>query len=144
MPLRAVITVFIILCIPNATFSKQRTLEISGLKVYSEEKLFSHLDLERFEQGTMSGKDVINAVISFYSSRGYTLVKVYVIEDSESVLKIYVDEGALGKIIFLSMDDFTTLYLKLVFKLRNKVFNYRAVEENIAKLKKGKRWKYIT
>ncbi len=144
MSLRVVITVFLILCLPIASFSKERTLEISGLKIYSEDHLFSLLGLERFEQGSMSGKDVVNAIISFYGMSGYSLVKVYVIEDSESSLKIYIDEGALGKIIFLRMDDFTTLYLKLVFKLKHKIFNHQAVEENIAKLKKGKRWKYIT
>jgi hypothetical protein len=144
MPKLAVISLLIIICFPIASSSKERTLEISGLKIYSEEQLYDLLNLERFELGRMTAKEVIDAIVSFYSGSGYTLVKVYIIEDTDSSLKIYVDEGALGKIIFLSMDDFTTLYLKIVFKLKNKVFNYYAVEENIEKLKKGKRWKYIT
>ncbi len=144
MPKLAAISFLIILCLPLAFSSKLRTLEISGLKIYTEDHIYELLDLERFERGRITSKEVIDAIVSFYSASGFTLVKVYVIEDTDSSLKIYVDEGALGKIIFLNMDDFTTLYLKIVFKLKNKVFNYYSVEENIEKLKKGKRWKYIT
>ncbi len=144
MAQRAAISLIIILCLPLASFPDQRTLEISGLKIYSEDQLYNLLNLERYERGRMTSKEVTDAIISFYSGSGYTLVKVYLIEETDSSLRLYVDEGALGKIIFLNMDDFTTLYLKIVFKLKNKIFNYYAVEENIEKLKKGKRWKYIT
>ncbi len=140
----AAISFFIIICFPLASFSQQRTLEISGLKIYTEDELYSMLKLDRFERARMTSKQVVDEIISFYSTSGYTLVKVYVIENTESSLKIYVDEGALGKIIFLNMDDFSTLYLKIIFKLKNKIFNINSVEKNIEKLKKGKRWKYIT
>lgn len=144
MAKRAAISLLIFLCLPHASLPNQRTLEISGLKIYTEDQLYSLLNLERYERGRMTSKEVTDAIISFYSGSGYTLVKVYLIEETDSFLKIYVDEGALGKIIFLNMDDFTTLYLKIVFKLKNKIFNYYAVEENIEKLKRGKRWKYVT
>ncbi len=66
------------------------------------------------------------------------------IEKTDASLEIYVDEGALGKIIFLNMDDFTTIYLKITFRFKNKIFNIKTITENIRKLKKGKRWKEIT
>src|SRR4030042_1170124 len=125
-------------------FPQQRTLEISGLRNYTENELFEILNLNRYEEGTMTAKEVADTIITFYSEKGFSLVKVYVIENSETVLKIYVDEGALGKIIFLNMDDFSTIYLKIVFWFKNKIFNVNTVNENIEKLKKGKRWKEIT
>ena len=36
------------------------------------------------------------------------------------------------------------IYLKIAFRLKNKIFNIKTVTENIEKLKKGKRWKNIT
>lgn len=136
--------IIVIFLFSSSSYSNHRFLEISGLKIYSEEQLYTLLRLDRFERGAMTSQDVINAIISFYSLNGYTLVKVYIIDDSTASLRIYVDEGALGKIIFLNMDDFTTLYLKVVFRLKHKVFNYYSVVDNVEKLKKGKRWKYVT
>jgi hypothetical protein len=140
----AVILILLVIFLPINSYSQQRTLEISGLKIYTEDELFSLLNLEEYEKGKMSAKEVTDSLIAFYSSNGFTLVKIYVVENSDIALKIYIDEGALGKIIFLNMDDFTTLYFKISFRLKHKIFNYYAVQEKLDKLKTGKRWKDIT
>lgn len=139
----AIIT-FLVLFLSSASHSSQRALSISGLRIYTEEELFDLLDLARYEDDRMSAREVTDSLTAFYSAKGYTLVKIYIIEKTDTILKIYINEGALGKIIFLNMDDFTTLYLKVAFRLKNKIFNYNTVQSNIEKLKKGKRWKNIT
>jgi hypothetical protein len=139
----ALLIVFLLFLSANA-YPQQRTLEISGLRNYTEDELFDNLNLQRYEDGSMSAKEVVDTIVSYYNGLGYTLVKVYVIENTEKSLEIYVDEGVLGKIIFLHMDDFTLIYLKVAFRLKNKIFNIKTVTENIEKLKKGKRWKDIT
>lgn len=144
MPRHAAILTLLVLFVSIDSYSNQRTLEITGLRIYTEYELFDLLHLERYEEGRMTAKEVTDSLTAFYSANGYTLIKIYVIENTDSVLKIYINEGALGKIIFLNMDDFTTLYLKIVFRLKNKIFNYKTVQSNIDKLKKGKRWKDIT
>ncbi len=144
MPQTPIIASFLILLfIPCHTFSRQRTLEISGLKIYTEDELIDILKLDLYEEGGMTAKEVIDSIVAFYSNNGYTLIKIYVIENSNTALRIYVDEGALGKIIFYSMDDFTTIFLKITFRLRHKIFNKYAVEENVSKLKKMRSWKQI-
>jgi hypothetical protein len=144
MPKPAVILFIFFILLSANSYSQQRTLEISGLKIYTEDELFSLLNLEEYEKGRMSAKEVTDSLIAFYASNGFTIVKIYVIENSDAVLKIYIDEGALGKIIFLNMDDFTTLYLKIAFRLKHKIFNYYEIQEKLDKLKQGSRWKDIT
>ena len=140
----AVILILFFIFFSTNSYSQHRILEISGLKIYTEDELFSLLNLEEYEKGKMSAKEVTDSLIAFYSSNGFTLVKIYVIENTDTALKIHIDEGALGKIIFLNMDDFTTLYLKIAFRIKYKIFNYYDVQEELEKLKKGKRWKDIT
>ena len=144
MPKRNALLIVLLLFLSVNAYSQERSLEISGLRNYTEDELFDQLDLQRYENGTMSAKEVVDTIVRFYNDLGYTLVKVYVIENTETSLNIYVDEGVLGKIIFLHMDDFTLIYLKVAFRLKNKIFNVKTVTENIEKLKKGKRWKQIT
>ena len=141
---RNALIIVLLLFISINAHSQQRSLQISGLRNFTEDELFDTLNLHRYEDGTMSAMEVVDSIVSFYGSSGYTLVKVYVVEKTDTSLEIYVDEGALGKIIFLNMDDFTTIYLKIAFRLKNKIFNIKTVTENIKKLKKGKRWKDIT
>ncbi len=136
--------IFIALLFPGEPGPQERALEITGLRIYSEEELVDILGLHRFETNEITAKEAIDSIIAFYSDRGYTLIKVYVIENSETMLKLYIDEGSLGKIIFLNMDDFTTIYLQITFRLKNKIFNINTVNENIEKLKGGRRWKNIT
>jgi hypothetical protein len=133
----------LLLFFPAAGFPNQRTLEISGLKMYSQEELTGLLNLDRYENGLMPAKEVIDAIVAFYSNTGFTLMKVYVIENFEKTLNIYVDEGSLEKIIFLNIDDFTSIYLRIVFRIKHKIFNIFTVNENIEKLRKSPRFKDI-
>jgi hypothetical protein len=135
------LSLIVFLSLPLSSLPLQRTLTISGLKIYTEEELRAILNLDRYEKNEMSAKQVIDTIVAFYSNNGFTLVKVYVIENPEKRLSIYIDEGALGKIIFLNIDDFTTIYLKIVFKLKHKIFNVYTVRENIEKLRKSARFK---
>lgn len=140
----AAILTFLVLLSTADSYSSQRTLEISGLRIYTEYELFNKLGLARYEEGFTSAKEVTDSLTAFYSANGYTIVKIYVIENTDTTLKLYINEGALGKIIFLSMDDFTTLYLKIIFRLKHKIFNYNTVRANIEKLKRSKRFKNIS
>jgi hemolysin activation/secretion protein len=135
------LSLIVFLSLPVSSFPLQRTLKISGLKIYSEEELKAILNLDRYKKNEMSAKQVIDSIVAFYSNNGFTLVKVYVIKNSRKELSIYVDEGALGKIIFLNIDDFTTIYLKIVFKLKDKIFNVYTVRENIETLRRSSRFK---
>src|SRR5271157_7732 len=133
----------LILVFPSPGMPIQKTLEILGLKMYSQEELTALLDLDRYTNNKMKAREVIDSIVAFYGENGFTLVKVYSIENSDKALRIYVDEGALGKVIFLNIDDFTSIYLKMTFSLKNKIFNIFTVRENIAKLRKSARFKDI-
>lgn len=137
------ITISLLFVFSFSALSQQRSLEIKGTKNYTEDELIEQLGLDAFERGRMDSKEVINAITSFYSQNGYTLLKIYIIEHTDEKLSLYIDEGALDKIVFLNMDDFSTIYLMFAFRLKNKIFNIKTIEKNIEKLRKFRPWKNI-
>ncbi len=133
---------FLIILIPSLGAAPvKKVLEISGLKMYSQGELRALLNLDRFANNKIQASEVIDSIVSFYGENGFTLAKVYVIENSGKALRLYVDEGTLGKIIFLNIDDFTSIYLRITFALKNNIFNIYTVQEYIDKRKKSQRFR---
>ena len=90
---RNILLIVLLLLITITAYPQQRSLQISGLRNYTEDELFEALNLYRYEDGVMSAKEVVDSIISFYGTSGYTLIKVYVIEKTDTSLEIFVDEG---------------------------------------------------
>ena len=139
-----IITLFILLFNSDMLLPGHRTLEISGLKIYKEKELVDLLNLHHYTNGRMPPRKVINSIKHFYKVRGYTIVNVSIIEKSKTSLKLYIDEGRLGKIIFRNIDDFLTLYLKTRFILDYKIFNVYEADRLIDKFKKQLGWRNMS
>ncbi len=145
MPLRTA-TCFVlagILLYAGRVDAQNRHLRILGTKIYSETELMDTLNLQRFYYGMMTGEKVIETVTEFYQARGYTLALVYTVADTDSELTLFVDEGRIGKIIFFNMDDLTTIYLKIRFQLKEKIYNTEQIQDNVEKLKRAHGWNNI-
>ena len=88
---RNILLIVLLLLITITAYPQQRSLQISGLRNYTEDELFEALNLYRYEDGVMSAKEVVDSIISFYGTSGYTLIKVYVIEKTDTSLEIFVN-----------------------------------------------------
>jgi hemolysin activation/secretion protein len=114
-----------------------KKLTIKGLKLFSEKELYSHLQLNRFEEGKIPLAQVIISIEKFYKLRNYPLVKVYAADvrtSSEYVL--FVDEGRIGKIIVHNLNNYYSLKFKQQVKIPERIYNPVVVEQNLYNLKK--------
>jgi hypothetical protein len=116
-----------------------KDIEISGLRIfriYNEEFLVNRFKLNRLKRGGDHFKRIAKEINAFYHRRGYILANTYLIEESDSILRIHIDEGRLGKIIIRRLNSIDTLKIKYDFKLKYKVYNKYAVERELGRLKK--------
>lgn len=65
-------------------------------------------------------------------------------ENNDDMLKLYVDEGIIGKIIIRNVNDFDLLRVKIKFKLKKNVYNTEDIEKNVQMLKKDMGFKQVS
>ncbi|HDP79466.1 MAG TPA: hypothetical protein ENN21_01340 [Spirochaetes bacterium] len=118
----------------------EKNLLISGLKIYSRTALIKELKLNTLKPGKWHFPAVALAVNSFYQKQGYLLVKTYLIEENDRELKIYVDEGRLGRIIFKDQNTIGTLRMRYEFHLPYKIYHKPSVEEEEKRIAKKYRY----
>ena len=111
-------------------------LKISGLKIYSEKQLLGILRLSRYLGTRQQAGKTVRAISNFYMKNGYTLARIYILENSRKRLNIFVDEGRLGRIVFPGLDELDLIRVKTSFLLEKKIFNINTMRENIYLLKK--------
>ncbi len=151
MPYRFLIS-FLILSIVVSLFAQpqKRELQIIGLKIFNEKALFKTLELERYENYEIDEKTVIDLIERFYQKLGFTLVTIYIKEQNDEFLSLYVDEGRLGKIILKNLDDIGTLWMRyynfkiIPFSKRDRIFNIHNIEKKIQILKEKRGYKGTT
>ena len=136
----AFLTAILFFFLTTDSFSAQRSLKISGLKIYTEEDLVRLLDLKRYETYDMSAEAVIYYIRSFYKEQGYAIAEIYIIEKTDALLSIYVDEGRLNKILYLNLDDVNTLWTRWKFGLKKNIYNEKILRENCEALKKRRKY----
>jgi len=136
----ALLTAILFFFLTTDSFSAQRSLKISGLKIYTEEGLVRLLDLKRYETYDMSAEAVIYYIRSFYREQGYAIAEIYIIEKTDELLSLYVDEGRLNKILYLNLDDVNTLWTRWKFGLKKNIYNEKILRENCEALKKRRKY----
>ncbi len=117
--------------LPDA--SARRSVKIDGLKIYTQDYLIKKLRLGRGK--SLPAYTVIRMINNFYKSKGYSLVRTYVVKDTGRELSLYVDEGRLGKIVFHKMNTLKLVMVRYSFDLKANVFNRNKVRRQMAQLK---------
>ncbi|MBN1532693.1 MAG: hypothetical protein JXA20_08530 [Spirochaetes bacterium] len=116
-------------------YPQHRQLEIAGLRVHTDTELYDRLSLWRFSSGEITPAKVIQDIENLYKSEGYPLIKTYVVENNKRLLKLFIDEGRIGKILFLKTDTISLLWLRYKFKLKGRVFHLPSMENNMKYLR---------
>lgn len=120
-----------------------KKVELQGLKIHSEKTLINDLKLYQLEKERWHFLQVARQINTYYYKKGYILVKTYLIEETGSRLKVFVDEGRLGKIIFNDLDSLNTLKMRYEFRLPGKIYNKYTVDEQAERIRKKYRYKKI-
>ncbi|MDY6934549.1 MAG: hypothetical protein SVZ03_10055 [Spirochaetota bacterium] len=113
------------------------------MKIYSQEYILEYLNLKKISVDRERYKSVSKSILEFYKKRGYTLVKTHLIEETKHSLKIIIDEGRLGKIVFHRLSSIKTIIMRQEFNLKHKIYNKYAVERETNRLKKKYGYKDI-
>ncbi len=69
MPRYAATLILMALLFRGEVATRDRSLEITGLRMYTEYELIEMLDLQRFETGAITAKEAIDSIVSFYRVR---------------------------------------------------------------------------
>ncbi len=111
-----------------------KEIEIRGLIIHSEQYLIKYLNIRNLPKGKKHFESIANKLNKFYHEGGYTIAKTYLIEETSDKLKIFMDEGRLGRIVFLKLTNIQTLWVKYEFKLKDKIYNKYTVQKEIKRL----------
>jgi hypothetical protein len=137
--LLTLILILSITAIYGQTAKKQpeRKLALKGLKKYTEDYLYSHLNLKRFDDGKISITKAINEIESFYKKNGYILVKVYPSKmQADKSYELFVDEGRIEKIIIHNLNTIHLVQFKGMIDIPEKIYNNKIIDQNLKKLQK--------
>lgn len=141
---KIVFTAFILFLLAAPEFaSAQRNMavkkiKINGLKVFTEDKLAEKIPLLSKKRTAAPFRLIAREIEKFYKANGFTLVSVYLINESNTEINIYIDEGTIGKIIYKGLDDITLVRAKTIFtiiSLEGRVFQQAAVQKKMNELK---------
>ncbi len=138
----ALICLLLLTALP--AYAARRNLEISGLKIFTEKKLLKKIHLRKRIQLKISSEQIADDIKNFLVDKGYLIARVYILEDTMEILRLHVDEGAFGKVVFQNIDDFDLIRVKMIFYLQESIFNENSMIENIDKIKKKLGFKGIT
>ncbi|PKL19047.1 MAG: hypothetical protein CVV49_02890 [Spirochaetae bacterium HGW-Spirochaetae-5] len=127
----------ILLFVSSAVHPRQgKKLTVKGLKIFTEEELFTKLHLSRFEEGKKPLAEVISSIEKFYRQNNYKLVKVYAVDvRTSNEYAVFVDEGRLGRIIVHGLNKYYTLKFKQQIDIPERIYNTEIVNQNLIKLK---------
>lgn len=135
--------IFINIFSPLSAKTEFKDVEISGLKIYTEKMFIDQFGLKSLSKDGWHFRIVSRKINAFYQKNGYILARTYLIKEDRNVLKIAVDEGRLGRIIFYKLNTLDTLKIRQEFKLPDKVYNKKQVESEVARLKAKYKFKNI-
>lgn len=117
---------------------------ITGLKVITPEYLIHDLGLDRLPAGRNRYPAAAAAIKALYHKSGYILARCYLLAESREALRIFVDEGRLGKIVFKNLNTLDTLRIHYDFDLDHRIYNKNIVEGTLERMKDKYGFKDIT
>ncbi len=136
---RNLLKIFLLLVFTSTAieaYTAERSLLLTGMKIFRDNEIIKTLSLPERPLTGLPAQEIIRKIRKFYISRGYTIVKIYVRENNREKLSLYIDEGNLGRIVFLNIDTLKTLKLKYRYRLKEDVFNIKRVERIVREIKK--------
>lgn len=118
-----------------AETTQNKEIELRGLKIYSSNELYSILKLQDYTQRKIRTSELINRIGHFYTSQGYSLLRIHIIENNPEKLILHIDEGAIGKLIIRNLNSYYSLKVRQQLNTRNKIYNSIELNKNIEKVK---------
>jgi hypothetical protein len=125
-------------------YTAERTLLLTGMKIFRDDEIINKLSLPRRPLNSLPAHRIIRKIRNFYISRGYTVVKIYIIENSRKKLSLYIDEGNLARVVFLNVNTLKTLKLKYNYRVRKNVFNIKSVKKIVREIKQKENFSEVT
>jgi hypothetical protein len=122
---------------------KYKTVEISGLKILTPLSIINKFNLNSLPAGKKHFVPASKQINAFYHKNGYVLARVFLIEENDSTLRIFIDEGRIWNIIFHHLDAVDTLKLKYEFSLEKKIYNRFDVEKELKRIREKYGFKKI-
>lgn len=105
-----------------------KSLRIEGLKIFSSPELIRAAGLENFEQNPVTTERAVKAIEMFYRNNRYLIVKIHVVEDSEKMLILFVDEGKLARVVVHEKNYYYALKIKQAVIIPSRIYNSEIVE----------------
>jgi hypothetical protein len=123
---------------------RSKRIVFEGLRVYTADYLVVNLRLGALGAGALHFDEVSRRINRFYQKNGYLLVSCFLVEENVDELRVYVDEGRLGKVIFHDLNSIDTLRMRYAFNLPHKIYNAEKLRDAIESLKLRYGYKDIT
>ncbi len=138
-----ILSFFILLSFETYGKTKNKEIKILGTKIHTEEYLIKNTNLDNPGSENRLFPLASIRIAALYHKEGYLLARTHLVQETDDVLIIFVDEGRLGRIVFQRLNTFDTIKMKYEFNLKDRIYNKYTVEKEIARLKKKYKFKYI-
>ena len=113
-----------------------KNLILQGNRIFTDEQIISKSGLSRSIDASEKAHFVTSRIKNFYRVRGYELAETYIVKNNKTEMKVFIDEGRLGKIVFLNINNLDFIRIRYDFRLKKKVFNRFLVRKELAYLKR--------
>ena len=139
MPVRtAIYQVFLsILCLLfiSGPAAAARIVRVEGLKVTSASELFRALNINGGHTSSATD-ETVRAIEDYYRKKGYSLVKVHLVSETDEEIALFVDEGKIAKIVVHERNNYYALKYRQTIKIPARIYNRDVIERNVNELKK--------
>lgn len=126
------------------TYAAEKSLSLTGMKIFKDNEIINRLSIPGRPLNSLPTKKIIRKIKNFYIAQGYSVVKIYIIENNREKLSLYIDEGNLDRIVFLNVNTLKTLKLKYTYRLRENVFNIKSVKKIVREIKENEKFSKVT
>ncbi len=134
----------IITAVTTEAYTANKTLILTGMKIFRDDEIADRLSTPTRPLKNLPSQEIIRKIKDFYINRGYTIVKIYIIENSSKKLSLYIDEGYLNRIVFLNINTLKIFELKYRYRLKENIFNIKRVNEIIREIKRKEDFPKVT
>ncbi|HPJ37597.1 MAG TPA: hypothetical protein PLT75_04085, partial [Spirochaetota bacterium] len=121
-----------------------KSVTLYGTKIFKPEYLVIRLGLDTLSKKQPQYEKAAEKIKNFYSLKGYTLVKPFLVIENRNELKIFIDEGRIDRIVFYNLNSIDTLRLRYKFTLKHNIYNRIHIKEQLTSLKNRYDFKSIT